>query len=132
MPHDLRGSRREGPGIAAAKACSDRWREAGIEVITRIRNKTGDDWADGEANNESSRTPTGTWNVKVEIVQFPDPNPDATAPAADIVTEDFAAYKFAELHAGRLRYCHAAGAWFEWNGAAWRQIRISASFPVGP
>jgi putative DNA primase/helicase len=41
--HDAKGQ-----GIAAAKVCSDRWREAGIEVITRIRNKTGDDWADGE------------------------------------------------------------------------------------
>ena len=41
--HDAKGH-----GIAAAKVCSDRWREAGIEVITRIRNKTGDDWADGE------------------------------------------------------------------------------------
>src|SRR5215218_4643232 len=33
----------------------------------------------------------------------------------DIVTEDNAAQRFAELYAGRLRFCHDSGAWFEWS-----------------
>jgi putative DNA primase/helicase len=72
--------------------------------------------------------PDGYLERESRIVQFPDPNSEGIAPAADIVTEDFAAYKFAELHAGRLRFCHGTGAWFEWNGAAWRQIRTALPF----
>jgi putative DNA primase/helicase len=40
-----------------------------------------------------------------------------------ILTEDFAAERFAERFAGQLRYCHSNKAWFEWNGIVWEKIR---------
>ena len=46
----------------------------------------------------------------------------------EIVTEDSAAQRFAVLYADRLRFCHDAGAWFEWNGAIWRQNRTGLAF----
>lgn len=49
-------------------------------------------------------------------------------PRNDIVTEDSAALQFAEIHADRLLYCHDTGAWFEWDGAAWRQNRVNVAF----
>lgn len=48
--------------------------------------------------------------------------------ANDIVTEDSAALRFAELYDGRLRFCHDTGAWFEWDGAAWRQNRTGLAY----
>jgi putative DNA primase/helicase len=45
------------------------------------------------------------------------PAPD---PKADIITEDGAACLFAAAHADSLRFCHSTGAWYEWNGSAWR------------
>lgn len=50
--------------------------------------------------------------------------PERTSPPPppnDIVTEDSAAVEFANIYTDRLRYCHSTGAWFEWDGAAWRQ-----------
>jgi putative DNA primase/helicase len=46
----------------------------------------------------------------------------------DILTEDNAAQRFAELYAGRLRFCHDRGAWFEWNGTIWKQNRTGTAF----
>lgn len=46
----------------------------------------------------------------------------------DIVTEDAAALRFAEIYAERLRYCHDTGAWFEWASSAWRQNRTQLAF----
>ena len=46
----------------------------------------------------------------------------------DLITEDSAAQRFASLYADRLRYCHDAGAWFEWDGAIWRQNRTGLAF----
>jgi putative DNA primase/helicase len=46
----------------------------------------------------------------------------------DIVTEDAAARRFAELFVGRLRYCHDTGAWFKWDGAIWRKSRTGEAF----
>ncbi|TGD94937.1 hypothetical protein EU555_30500 [Methylobacterium nonmethylotrophicum] len=56
------------------------------------------------------------------------PSRKRTVPAGPVVTEDSAAVHFAALHAGRLRYCHDTGAWFEWDGAAWRQARVPIAF----
>lgn len=39
------------------------------------------------------------------------------------ISEDRVARRFAAQHAGRLRFCHDAGAWFAWDGAAWRHDR---------
>jgi putative DNA primase/helicase len=50
-----------------------------------------------------------------EHQQFSGANSDS------VVTEDAAASRFAQLYAGRLRYCHDSGAWFEWNGSTWKQ-----------
>ena len=67
-----------------------------------------------------------------------DPPPEATKrqkPAAppknDSVTEDAAAVRFAEVYAERLLYCHDTGAWFEWDGAAWKQNRTKLAFHWG-
>jgi putative DNA primase/helicase len=46
----------------------------------------------------------------------------------DLITEDQAAIEFARRYAGRLRYCHDAGSWYEWNGAIWRQNRTGVAF----
>ena len=46
----------------------------------------------------------------------------------DIVTEDGAAQQFAELYGDRLRFCHDAGAWFEWSGTVWRQNKTGVAF----
>jgi putative DNA primase/helicase len=45
-----------------------------------------------------------------------------------LVTEDGAAAEFAELYGNRLRFCHDTGAWFEWDGIAWRQNRTGVAF----
>ena len=42
------------------------------------------------------------------------------------VTPDGVARALAEQQAGRLRYCHDAGAWFVWDGALWRRDRTGA------
>ena len=41
-------------------------------------------------------------------------------------TPDTVAHALAEQHAGRLRYCHDAQAWFMWDGALWRRDRTGA------
>ncbi len=41
-------------------------------------------------------------------------------------TADGVARALAEAHAGRLRYCHDARAWFVWDGALWRRDRTGA------
>src|ERR1700722_9652771 len=46
----------------------------------------------------------------------------------DIVTEDAAALRFAELFAGKLRYCHDTGSWFEWSGMHWARNRTGLAF----
>ncbi len=46
----------------------------------------------------------------------------------DLVTEDWAATAFAERHAGLLRYCHDAGAWFRWVGTHWRRDKTGGAF----
>jgi putative DNA primase/helicase len=48
-----------------------------------------------------------------------------------LVTEDQAALEFARRYRGRLRYCHDAGAWFEWDGFIWCQNRTGISFQWG-
>lgn len=57
--------------------------------------------------------------------------PDAPRPSSarnDIVTEDSAACIFAETYAGRLRYCHDTGAWYEWTGVAWQPNRTGLPY----
>lgn len=44
------------------------------------------------------------------------------------VTEDQAALLFAELFAGRLRFCHDHGAWFEWDGTHWHRNGTGLAF----
>src|SRR5215213_8433951 len=46
----------------------------------------------------------------------------------EIVTEDSAALCFAALYGDRLRFCHSTGAWFEWNGTAWRESQKGRAF----
>jgi P4 family phage/plasmid primase-like protien len=42
-------------------------------------------------------------------------------PAAPPITEDAVALSFARVHGDMLRYCHHAGAWYQWNGTIWRR-----------
>jgi hypothetical protein len=44
------------------------------------------------------------------------------------LSEDRAAIEFARLYGGRLRYCHDTGAWFQWDGAIWRQNGTGLAF----
>jgi len=46
----------------------------------------------------------------------------------DLLTEDFAAQQFANDCAGRLRYCHTTGSWFEWTGTSWRRNETKLAF----
>ncbi len=46
----------------------------------------------------------------------------------DLVTEDAAACRFAEIYAGRLRFCHDSGRWFEWTGSVWQPNRTRIAF----
>ena len=52
----------------------------------------------------------------------------SAASDAGPITEDSAALRFAELHRGRLRFCHDHGAWFVWDGAIWRRNAIGIAF----
>ncbi len=47
-----------------------------------------------------------------------------------VVSEDAVARQFAERQAGRLRFCHDAGAWFVWDGAIWRQDRTGQTMKL--
>ena len=38
------------------------------------------------------------------------------------------ALRFAELFAGKLRYCHDTAAWFEWTGTHWARNRTGLAF----
>jgi len=44
------------------------------------------------------------------------------------VTEDKAALLFAKTYRDRLAYCHDEGAWYEYDGAIWRQHRTPLAF----
>jgi putative DNA primase/helicase len=44
-----------------------------------------------------------------------------TTMSTDALTEDRVAMEFAQACAERFRYCHHAGAWFQWTGARWIQ-----------
>jgi putative DNA primase/helicase len=44
------------------------------------------------------------------------------------LTEDRIASVFADRHRDVLRYCHHTGAWFQWDGAAWRLEETRLAF----
>ena len=46
----------------------------------------------------------------------------------DLITEDGTAQRFASRYVNRLRYCHDSRAWFEWDGALWRENRTGLAF----
>lgn len=46
----------------------------------------------------------------------------------DVVTEDWAAKKFAERHGDDLRYCHSTGSWFRWNSRIWAKEQTGLAF----
>jgi putative DNA primase/helicase len=48
--------------------------------------------------------------------------------SSELVTEDHGAIEFARLYAGRLRYCHDTGSWFEWTGSIWQQNKTGLAF----
>ena len=53
---------------------------------------------------------------------------EVPAAQSGILTEDYAAERFAERFAGCFRHCHSTGAWFEWDGNIWRRIRTNRVF----
>jgi putative DNA primase/helicase len=44
------------------------------------------------------------------------------------ITQDGIARIFARRYDGRLRYCHDAGAWYEWSGSHWKKDEKAAAF----
>jgi putative DNA primase/helicase len=65
----------------------------------------------------------------IGLVQTGAPKPNGAAPRSnELVTEDQAAQEFVRRYRDRLRYCHDAGAWFEWGGSIWRQNRTGVAF----
>ena len=53
---------------------------------------------------------------------------ERNARSNDLVTEDEAALRFADLYGGQLRFCHSHGAWFQWSGSAWRRNNVGTPF----
>ena len=49
-------------------------------------------------------------------------------PAADTITEDDAALRFADEYKGRLLYCHDRGSWMLWDGAIWHPEGTGLAF----
>lgn len=67
------------------------------------------------------------------------PKPNKKASAQEIVTaaqeidggaltQDGIARIFAQRYDGRLRYCHDAGAWYEWTGSHWQKDEKAKAF----
>ena len=57
--------------------------------------------------------------------------PASAVPAAaggDLVTEDMAALRFVEQHRDDLRFCHHAGAWYQWIGSHWQREETGLAF----
>jgi putative DNA primase/helicase len=52
----------------------------------------------------------------------------AAAQDGTIITQDGIAQIFAQRHDGRLRYCHDAGAWYEWTGSHWKKDEKAKAF----
>ena len=48
----------------------------------------------------------------------------------ELVTEDQAALEFAREYEGRLRFCHDAGVWYEWNGSILATKPNRACLPI--
>ena len=46
------------------------------------------------------------------------------------ISEDAVASRFAEAFSDALRYCHSAGAWHEWNKAAWTRDQTAKVFDL--
>ena len=46
------------------------------------------------------------------------------------ISEDAVALRFAEAFSDALRYCHSAGAWHEWNKAAWTKDQTANVFDL--
>ncbi len=46
----------------------------------------------------------------------------------DLLTQDAAALKFADLHGGKLLYDHDHGSWFAWIGSRWQRERTGLAF----
>lgn len=46
------------------------------------------------------------------------------------ISEDAVALRFAEAFSDALRYCHSAGAWHEWNKAAWSKDQTGRAFDL--
>jgi putative DNA primase/helicase len=44
------------------------------------------------------------------------------------ITQDGVARVFARRHAGRLRFCHDAGKWYEWTGTHWQVDKKTLAF----
>lgn len=45
-----------------------------------------------------------------------------------VITQDGVALIFAERYAGKLKFCHSTGAWFEWDGSRWRRNDEDVAF----
>ena len=45
-----------------------------------------------------------------------------------LITQDGIARVFAKRYAGRLRYCHHAGRWYQWTGTYWRPDDLDVAF----
>jgi P4 family phage/plasmid primase-like protien len=56
------------------------------------------------------------------------PPPPAEDDGAELVTEDAAATAFAREYGDSLRFCHHAGAWYQWTSAIWRREETRLAF----
>jgi hypothetical protein len=108
--------------LAATKAAAgdyrDRWN---WRVEERNIRKMCDTWLNKLALE--GKTPKPMSRVKAQGAQ----EIVSTAQVIDngTITRDGVARIFAQRYAGRLRYCHHAGAWHEWTGTHWLTASIS-------
>ena len=77
------------------------------------------DWLDGGGNPEKLLSICEAADVRV---------PANDNFIIETVTEDAAAQRFADIYAGRLRYCHDTGSWFEWTGNVWQRNSTGKAF----
>lgn len=76
---------------------------------------------DGERSPRQIPAPRETVTVGVGLPDEDDAPSKSNKVSADNLTEDDVARLFADTYAGKLRFCHSTGAWFDWVDTHWRR-----------
>ena len=122
-----------GASQRATQSVGDRWHTAGREVHLFLP-------TEGKDINDAlqARGPDAAVTVGIfEPTPKPPPRdavmaravePDMLVDGDGVVTQDWIAQLFAAEFCGRLRYCHHAGAWYDWTGSHWQRDQTDLAF----